>query len=109
MMFRKWPQMALKMNIDISHIQFEREVVIRTRATKTQVGMKHKERTENLKGAFRAKNASEVKGSRIVLVDDVFTTGSTANECAKEMLRHGVRQVDVLTLAQTPKKKGSYL
>ncbi|MDM8552928.1 hypothetical protein QUF72_22810 [Desulfobacterales bacterium HSG2] len=75
--------------------------MIRTRATKTRVGMDHKERTDNLRGAFKAKNVSKIKGSRIVLVDDVFTTGSAANECA--------RQVDVLTLAQTAKKKGSYL
>ena len=106
LMFRKWHRMAEKMDTDISHIRFEKEIVIRTRATETQVGMDHKERTRNLKDAFRAKDISKIKGKRIVLVDDVLTTGSTANACVKEILRHGPRQVDVLTLAQTEKKKG---
>ncbi|MDM8552773.1 hypothetical protein QUF72_22020 [Desulfobacterales bacterium HSG2] len=106
MMFRKWPQMARKMNIDISHIQFVREIVIRTRATESQVGMDHKERTKNLKGAFEARNLSKINGSRIVLVDDVFTTGSAANECAREMLRHGAGRLTFSHSRRLPKRRG---
>jgi predicted amidophosphoribosyltransferase len=59
-----------------------------------------KERLQNIKNAFVVNDTSKIEGKRILLVDDVYTTGATANECAKVLLKGGSKQVDVLTLAR---------
>jgi predicted amidophosphoribosyltransferase len=55
----------------------------------------------NIKNAFSIEDSSKVFDKRILLVDDVYTTGATVDECAKVLLRGGAKQVDVLTLART--------
>jgi ComF family protein len=77
------------------------DLLARVRATRPQVGLTRNERTENLRGAFRtaATAPSSLGGLRVVLVDDVLTTGSTANAAARAVLRAGASQVDVLTFA----------
>ena len=62
--------------------------------------MGRKERLQNIKNAFGLNDSSKVKGKKILLVDDVYTTGATADECAKVLLRAGAARVDVLTLAR---------
>jgi predicted amidophosphoribosyltransferase len=59
-----------------------------------------KEREENVKGSFGVADAAEVRGKRVLLIDDVMTTGSTVNECARELLKAGAGEVDVFTLAR---------
>jgi len=54
----------------------------------------------NIKNAFHIRNGSKITGKRILVVDDVYTTGATVNECAKVLLKGGAGQVDVLTLAR---------
>jgi ComF family protein len=78
------------------------DVLMRVRATPPQVGLARDERAKNVHGAFSIEKAarSKVKGKRIVLVDDVLTTGATANACARVLLRAGAAKVDVLTLAR---------
>ena len=73
------------------------KVAKRTRATAHQTGQNRATRLRQLQGAFTASPA--VKGKHVVLVDDVFTTGSTATACAKALLKAGAKQVDVLVLA----------
>jgi ComF family protein len=74
----------------------------RKRATPSQGTYNKQQRTMNIRGAFQVplsqKNA--VQGSRILLVDDVFTTGATTTECARILLSHGAIEVRVLTLAR---------
>ena len=53
-----------------------------------------------MQGAFRAPAAARVKGRRIVLVDDVLTSGATANAAARALLRAGAAQVDVVVFAR---------
>jgi predicted amidophosphoribosyltransferase len=55
---------------------------------------------KNIKGAFTVRNASAVERKRVLLVDDVYTTGATADECAKALLESGAVSVDVMTLAR---------
>ena len=72
--------------------------LMKCRETGPQIGLSAKERAKNLKDAFSAPRRFD--GMRVLLVDDVMTTGSTANECAKQLLKAGAGDVSVLTLAR---------
>jgi ComF family protein len=72
----------------------------RLRHTEPQVGLGGKERETNVRGAFTVKDSKSVKGAGIILVDDVFTTGSTLRECARCLMDAGAERVAVLTLAR---------
>jgi ComF family protein len=73
----------------------------RTRFTKTQVGLTHDQRRRNLAGAFRVRRNRQawLDGRRVLLVDDVITTGATVEACARALKRAGAARVDVLALA----------
>lgn len=71
----------------------------RTRWTVPQVNLSGKERKLNVKGAFEVQK--DVKGKRVLLVDDVYTTGATVRECSKVLKKSGAKDVCVLTLART--------
>ena len=81
------------------------DALTRTRHTKPQTGLTRKQRENNVKGAFAAnpKHTHHIKGKHILLIDDVFTTGSTLHACTKALLKAGAMQVNVLTLARTVK------
>ena len=74
----------------------------RVRATAQQVGLSRTERASNIQGAFRvpAEGKAAVAGRRLVLVDDVLTSGATVEGCARALLRAGAANVDVLIFAR---------
>lgn len=74
--------------------------VARVRPTRPQVDLPEAERRANVAGAFQVTRPERVAGRRILLVDDVFTTGATADECSHALRRAGARSVDVLVLAR---------
>lgn len=74
----------------------------RTRHTAPQIGLKHDERAENVAGAFEVRNPLIFKNKKILLIDDVFTTGATVRECAKTLRKAGA-EVSILTLARAVK------
>jgi ComF family protein len=77
------------------------EAVMRVRRTATQVGLSRDERRENLHAAFRpGPSAPQIEGRRVLLVDDVLTSGATANAVSRAMLKAGASAVDVLTFAR---------
>lgn len=73
----------------------------RTRPTPSQQGLNRKQRLKNLTGAFAV--APEVNGKAILIIDDVITTGATADCLTEALLKAGATSVDVLALARTPK------
>jgi ComF family protein len=77
-----------------------REALARVRHTIPQIGLNPKERRENVKAAFAVPDPARVKGKNILLLDDLYTTGATARECAKVLRRAGASRVDVLTVAR---------
>jgi ComF family protein len=74
----------------------------RIKATAQQVGLSQAERAVNVQGAFRvpAQGRAAVAGRRLVLIDDVLTSGATTDTCARALLRAGARSVDVLVFAR---------
>ena len=73
--------------------------LIRKRKTKAQNKLNGIERQNNIKDAFATKNGQIFKGKRILLIDDIYTTGITVDECSKVLLQSGSKGVVVLTLA----------
>ena len=79
---------------------FEPALLRRIKATRSQVGLSREQRVQNMQGAFRAAQAASVQGRRIALVDDVLTSGATANAAARTLLRAGAAQVDLIVFAR---------
>lgn len=75
----------------------------RRRATQSQIGLSSHQRRENMRGAFAVIHPEEVNGRQVLLVDDVFTTGTTVSECARVLRRAGASKVWVATVARTLK------
>jgi ComF family protein len=84
--------------------RFELKPVLdRTRETQSQIGLSRHDRRENLRGAFAVTAPEAIRGREVLLVDDVFTTGTTASECALVLRRAGAAKVYVATVARTLK------
>jgi ComF family protein len=81
-----------------------RNALRRVRGTQSQAGLTSAKRRENVSGAFQAKRRARLDGSRVLLIDDVMTTGATAASCARALKRAGARQVTLLTLARVDRR-----
>ena len=68
--------------------------------TESQASLSREMREQNIKGAFSVADAEKINGEKIILVDDVYTTGSTVKECACILLKNKAAEVAVLTLAR---------
>jgi len=86
-----------------SAVPVDMHTLLRVKATAPQVGLTRAQRAANLSGAFRVDPARgpRLSGQNVVLVDDVFTTGATANAAARVLLRAGAARVDLLVFART--------
>ncbi len=74
--------------------------LIKTKRAQSQSKLSKNERIENVKNVFKIKNAQEIQGKRIFLVDDVFTTGATMEECARVLKNAGIRKVFGIAIAR---------
>ncbi len=79
-----------------------RRLLRRGTATRAQAGLSNAQRRENVVGAFAARR--RVNGLRILLIDDVMTTGATAGACARALKKAGARSVSLLTLARVDRR-----
>jgi ComF family protein len=75
-------------------------VLYRSKETPPQTQLKEDERRRNVRGAFSLNPQKPVKGKRVLLIDDVYTSGATVNECSRSLKRAGAKDVYVLTLAR---------
>jgi ComF family protein len=83
-------------------LPFSPSAVRRVKLTRQQVGLERRQREENVRAAFRVPADAEIEiaGRRVLLVDDVFTTGATVRAVAKALMKGGAGAVDVLTFAR---------
>jgi len=76
------------------------DIMIRKNQTQPQTRLKREERLKNVKGAFEISGADRVRGRRVLLIDDVFTTGTTLSECARTLKRGGASEVHAITVTR---------
>lgn len=88
-------EVAKRHHIKMDYLNFKR-----VRFTEPQINLKGDERLKNVRGAFLVKDARVFKKMRILLIDDVYTTGATVMECSKVLKKAGAKDVYVLTLAR---------
>ncbi|MFY9562520.1 MAG: ComF family protein [Terriglobales bacterium] len=99
---------ALKQLARPERFQMLANALARCRETGSQIGLTRHQRRENLRGAFAVIDPDQVLKRDILLVDDVFTTGTTASECARVLRRAGATRVWVATVARTLKVSGVF-
>jgi ComF family protein len=100
LLIRNWQMLAASAPSDLCNLQIERDVLVRTRPTAPQTSLGRARRAANIKNAFDIRSREKINNKRVLLVDDVYTTGATVNECARLLLKYGAEHVDVLTLAR---------
>jgi len=90
-------------NLVSGNMTLHPRVLLRRRETESQIGLTRHQRRENIRGAFIVSRLQEIDGRNVLLIDDVFTTGTTVSECARVLLRAGASKVFVATVARTLK------
>jgi len=99
---------ALKLKFAAVRFQLSAGLLERCRETKSQIGLSRHQRRENIRGAFVVAKPHEVARREILLVDDVFTTGTTVSECARILRRAGASKVYIATVARTLKAEAQH-
>lgn len=80
-------------------IKLEKNNLVKIIETKKQSTLTKSEREKNVKNAFKLKNPEKIKDKKIILFDDIYTTGSTVNECSKVLKKAGAAAIVILTIA----------
>ncbi len=96
-------QDAIKLGARCGRMELHPGILERRRETQSQTGLTRHQRRENIRGSFAVAQAAEIAGREILLVDDVFTTGTTVSECARILRRAGASKIYVATAARTLK------
>lgn len=83
-----------------SHLPIAGKALLRIKPIPSQTRLKKSERRKNVAGAFACRNPEQIRGKRLILVDDVYTTGSTFNECSRVLMEAGAHSVQCLAYAR---------
>jgi ComF family protein len=94
--FKKLPRLGREGRFELCP-----HTLVRLRDTGSQIGLNRHRRRQNLRGAFAVKDAASIAKRDVLLVDDVYTTGATASECARVLRRAGAARVWVATVGRT--------
>ena len=81
-------------------IKLEEGVLAKVKNVPPQTLLEMDEREENVSGAFRVVDEDRIRGKTIILVDDVYTTGSTVKECSSVLKKAGAKEIRAITVAQ---------
>ncbi len=76
-------------------------ILLRSRETPAKTQLPEGDRRKNVRGAFSLNPETSVRGKRLLLIDDIYTSGATVKECSRTLIRGGAKEVSVLTLART--------
>jgi ComF family protein len=85
---------------NIDNLQLEADILHKVVNTQSQSLLTKAEREKSIIGAFEVKNKEKIIDKKIILLDDIYTTGSTANECSKVLKQNGASEILVLTIAK---------
>ncbi len=102
LLVKNWTRYSRESGMPGFFFDISEEALSRTRRSRPQAGLGRKKRKADIQGAFTVIKDSRVRGKRILIVDDVHTTGATVEACATALREAGALRVDVLTLARTP-------
>ena len=81
-------------------LNYKNNVLKKIRNNKPQSTKNKKDRKENVINVYKIKNVDEVTGKSIILLDDIFTTGNTVNECSRVLKQNGAKDVTIITIAK---------
>lgn len=84
----------------IENIEYRNDILLKIKNTPKQSSLNKEQRKENLKNAYVVNNNEYILNKNILIFDDIYTTGSTANECAKTLIEAGAKDVGILTIAK---------
>jgi len=87
---------------NILQIKIQSKILYKIKNVAPQSTLNKVQRENNLKGVYKVKNVQKIQNKKILLIDDIYTTGSTLNECAKTLIKSGIKKenIGVLTLAK---------
>lgn len=84
----------------ILNIKLENDILAKQKDNIAQSTLNKSEREENVKCVYKLVNENKVKNKKILLIDDIYTTGSTVNECSKILTNAGAEKIDIFTIAK---------
>ena len=87
----------------LMNVTFSKNIVLRKKFTETQTKLSRKERAKNVSNAFNIKNKEKLQNKNFIIIDDVFTTGSTVNAITQSLKDNGASKVYILTAARAQK------
>lgn len=85
---------------NIENLTYRNDILYKVKDTLPQSSLNKEKRSQNISNAYCIKNIEQVNNKKILLFDDIFTTGNTVNECAKMLKQAGAKEINVLTLAK---------
>lgn len=91
---------AKEISKKLINIEMEKKILIKIKNNLKQSTLNEIEREKNVKDVYKVINEQKIKDKKIILIDDIYTTGNTANECAKILKQSGAKKIGIFTLAK---------